>query len=259
VRRILRSRRPLAPRDQGTTLTELNVTMIVLSVVALATTSLIIGFERSNATNTSRQEQIDTARFSVETMSKSIRTAAKPAQISVACSPTMCPQDAFLLGTDFAVQFYANINNERGTVGPSRMTYTVAASGPTAGQLIETVQRPDSKDPGPTGFVYCPATSPSASVDCKGRYSTRVLAEGALTQPGAPIFAYYTKGSDAPLDPTAFGGSLDGAEMERVVAVEITLNVRAPNATRAAPTQYVQRVMLPNVQAMIQQEDEATP
>jgi len=257
---MIRRRMHSQAGEHGTTLVELNVTMIVLSVVVLATMTLIIGFERSNATNTSRQEQIDTARFSVETMSKTIRTAAKPAQISGACSPSMCPQDAFLLGADFGVQFYANLNNEGGSVGPSRVTYTVATSGPTAGQLIETVQRPDWPTPGSTGFVYCPATSPSASADCRDRYSTRVLAEGVLTQAGAPIFAYYTKGSDVPLDPAAFGGTLDGAEMARVVAVEIMLNVQEPNATRAAPTQYVQRVMLPNVEAMIrQQEDEATP
>lgn len=257
---MVRRRTQSRVREQGTTLVELNVTMIVLSVVVLATMTLIIGFERSNATNTSRQEQIDTARFSVETISKTIRTAAKPVQISGACSPSMCPQDAFLLGADFGVQFYANLNNERGSVGPSRVTYTVATSGPTAGQLIETVQSPDPGGPTLTGFAYCPATSPSASVDCRQRYSSRVLAEGVLTQTGAPIFAFYTKGSDVRLDPAALGGTLDGAEMERVVAVEIALNVQAPNATRAAPTQYIQRVMLPNVQAMIrQQEDEATP
>ena len=166
----------------------------MIAVRRARTMTLIIGFERSNATNTSRQEQIDTARFSVETMSKTIRTAAKPVQISGACSPSMCPQDAFLLGADFGVQFYANLNNEGGSVGPSRVTYTVATSGPTAGQLIETVQRPDPDGPTSTGFAYRPAIA-----ECFRRLPAALLLpsprRGVLTQTGAPIFAFYTKGA----------------------------------------------------------------
>jgi Tfp pilus assembly protein PilW len=254
---MLRTRPTRGARDRGTTLVELNVTMIVLAVIVAATMSLIIGFQRSNAENMSRQEQIDSARFSVEAMSKSIRTAVKPAQISALCSVT-CTEDAFLMGADFAVQFYANLNNEGGLVGPSRVSYSVATSGPTAGQLIETIQTPDSATPGPTGFAYCDAASPSASADCKARFGSRLLADGVLTD-GNPLFRFYTR-DGLLLDPAASGGTLAGSDMATVVAVELVVNVQAPNGTRAEPTQYVQRVMLPNVQAVIRQlEEEETP
>lgn len=249
-------RRRLGPgdRERGTNLTELNVTMIVLSVVVTATVSLIIGFQRTNASNVSRQEQIDSARSSVEAMSKAIRTAVKPAQISATCTLTSCPQDAFLIGADNAVQFYANLNNEGGSVGPSRVSYSVPTSGADAGRLIETIQQPDSNEPGPTGFTYCDATAASATSACRSRYSTRVLATGVQLDAGSPIFKYYSR--TARVLPSDFGGTLSGSEMTGVVAVEIVLSVQAPNATTAEPTQYIQRVMLPNVQAVIRQEEE---
>ena len=239
--------------DDGTTLTELNITMIVLAVIVAATVSLIVGFERSNAENMSRQEQIDSARYSVELMSRSLRAAVKPAQISAACTTTTCTEDAFLEGDDFLVRFYANLNNASGSVGPSRVTYTV-----TGGNLVESIQIPDSPTPSATGFQYCDATAAAATAQCKARLSTRLLAEGVQTDAAVPLFRFWDKDGTL-IDPDAHGGSLDGTEMNTVVAVELVINVQAPNATRAAPTEYVQRIMLPNVQAIIRQEEEETP
>lgn len=239
--------------DAGTTLTELNITMIVLAIIVAATLSLIVGFQTSNAQNMSRQEQIDSARYSVELMSRSLRAAVKPAQVSAACTTTTCTEDAFLQGDDFVVQFYANLNNANGAVGPSRVTYTI-----TGGSLVETIQVPDSATPTASGFQYCDATATAATSACKARVATRLLAEGVQTDPAAPLFRYWDKNGTL-LDPDLHGGSLDGTEMTSVVAVEVVINVQAPNATRAEPTEYIQRIMLPNVQAIIRQEEEETP
>lgn len=248
MRAALRRR---ARGEAGTTLTELNITMIVMAVIVVATTSLIIGFHTSNAENMSRQEQIDSARYSVELMSRSIRAAVKPAQISAACSVTTCPEDAFMLGDDFHVQFYANLDNAGGSVGPSQVEYVVVD-----GRLTETIQIPDSPTPTASGFQYCDHEAPGASAACKARVSTRLLAEGVQTDDATPLFRFWDR-SGVQLDPDAYGGVLTGAEMQTVVAVELVINVQAPNATRAEPTEYIQRVMLPNVQAIIRQEEEA--
>lgn len=238
--------------DDGTTLTELNITMIVLSVILVATTSLIIGFQRSNAENMSRQEQIDSARYAAERMSRSIRAAVKPAQITTSCTGATCQDIVFMLGEDYHVKFYANLDNEGGKTGPSRVEYVIED-----GSLREIVQVPDSPTPSASGFQYCDYKAASASQACKDRVATRLLAEGVRTDLGVPLFTYWTHDGHR-LDPAAYGGTLTGEQMQTVVAVEVHINVQAPNATRAAPTEYVQRIMLPNVQAIIRQEEEAT-
>lgn len=250
-----RLRRRGACGDRGTTLTELNVTMIVMAVVVAAAASLIIGFSRSNAMNVARQEQIDTARFAVESVSKALRTAVKPAQVSPNCAS--CTEDAFLRGGNYSVAFYANLNNSGGSVGPSRVTYTVPTTGSNAGKLIETIQRPDTNVPTAGGYQYCNATAAGAPQACRDRYTWRILAEGVLMD-GAPLFRYYTRSSSTPLTVPA-GTELTGAQLSQVIAIEIHINVQEPAATRADPTTYVQRVALPNVQALLRPQEETTP
>ena len=53
------------PRDEGFSLTELMVSMFITSLVIVTTVALTITFQRTNAQNFSRQEQIDTARHTI--------------------------------------------------------------------------------------------------------------------------------------------------------------------------------------------------
>jgi len=256
VRRWLKIRTGSAVRDGGFSLTELMVTMFIMGIVVAASVSLTIGFERTNAENVSRQDQIDSARTAVEAMSKSLRTAVKPAQLTSTCS--LCIEDAFLQGTDYSVQFYANLNNYQNKVGPSRVTYTLVTTGPTAGQIIETIQTPDPDPdgfvrPGPTGYKYCPATSGSATAACKARLSTRPVAFGAIATAGTPMLKYYDAKGDQ-MSPSTSGGSLGVDQLGTVLSIEILVTVQSTNVTKPNPTTYVQRVTLPNAQAVIREE-----
>jgi len=255
MRRWLRPRTGGAVRDGGFSLVELMVTMFIMGIVVAATVSLTIGFQRTNASNISRQEQIDTARSAVEAISKTVRTAIKPAQLTSSCAG-FCVVDAFFQGTDFSVQFYANLNNSRNRIGPSRVTYTLVKTGPTAGQIIETIQRPDPDGPGPSGYVYCNATSGSATADCKARFATRPVAFGAIAATGAPVFKYYDANGDQ-MSPAVSGGSLTVPQLGSVLSIEIIVTVRSKNAVQAATTTYVQRVTLPNAQAVIREGKDA--
>ena len=256
--RRLRTRTGSAVRDGGFSLTELLVTMFIMGIVVAATVSLTIGFERTNAQNVSRQDQIDTARTAVEAMSKSLRTAVKPAQLTSTCTFTFCTQYAFLQGTDFSVQFYANLNNQNNNIGPSRVTYTLVTTGPTAGQIIETIQQADPPTgtapwPGPLGYAYCDATLGSATTACKLRFSTRPVAFGALATTGKPMLKYYDAAGHQ-MSPVLSGGSLALDQLGQVVSVEIVVTVQSTNVTKPNPTTYVQRVTLPNAQAVIREE-----
>jgi prepilin-type N-terminal cleavage/methylation domain-containing protein len=261
VSRWLKTRTGSAVRDGGFSLTELMVTMFIMGIVVAATVSLTIGFQRTNAQNISRQDQIDSARTAVEAMSKSLRTAVKPAQLTSNC--TLCVEDAFLQGTDYSVQFYANLNNPNNSIGPSRVTYTLVTTGPTAGQIIETIQSPDPDPdgsgpipwPGPTGYAYCNATSGTATAACKARLSTRPVAFGALATTGTPMLKYYD-GMGVRMSPLISGGSLSGPQLALVMSVEIVVTVQSTDATKPHPTTYVQRVTMPNAQAVIREQSE---
>jgi len=53
-------------------------------------------------------------------------------------------------------------------------------------------------------------------------------------------------------------GSLDGDQLSRVLSVEIHLRVQGQQGanTQAKETSYIQRIMLPNAQAVIRQSQE---
>jgi len=237
--------------DDGTSLVEMLVSMALFLVVLVTVTSLTINFTRANAANISRQDQIDSARTAIEAMSKSLRTSVKPSQLASTCG-TACSVDAFLVGQDDRVQFYANLDNAGNVVGPSRVTYWV-----DGGVLKERIQIPFSYSPS-TGYAYCDPSAAGATAACLATVSDRSLAAGIVTT-GAPVFRYFKAGTDAALDPSATGGSLSTDDLGNLVAVELTVTVQAPNATKADPSTYIQRVYLPNAQAAINTEATAAP
>lgn len=237
--------------DEGTSLAELLVSMTLFLVVLVTVTSLTINFTRANAANISRQDQINSARTAIEAMSKSLRTSVKPSQLASGCG-TACSVDAFLIGQDNRVQFYANLDNAGNAVGPSRVTYWVDDA-----VLKERIQVPFSYSE-TAGYAYCDVGAAGATAACLATASTRELAAGVVTT-DAPIFRYFKSGSDTALDPDASGGSLSSDDLGNLVAVELTVTVQAPNATKAEPSTYIQRVYLPNAQAAINTEATAAP
>ena len=239
MRRFLRTRGAV---DAGMSLTELLVTMFITSILIAGTATLVVGITRTNGANIDRTDQVDTARVGVERMVQTLRTSVMQSQLG--CSG--CTEDAFIQGADYGVQFYANLNNADGSVGPSKVTYRIVATGTGTGDLHQTVQKPDSNVPSPTGgYLYANAAN---AVDS-------VVARGVLTDTGAPIFGYYD-GASARLVPGA--GALTSAQLKNVLAIEVQLTVQT-SSKRALPTTYVQRLLLPNAQAVIRQNEETTP
>lgn len=226
-------------RDDGITLTELLVTLFVMSVVVTGTATLVIGVQNTNAQNIARTDQIDEARFGVERMAQTLRTSVMQSQLG--CSG--CTEDAFIQGEDFRVQFYANIDNPGNTVGPSKVTYAVTPTGTGLGDLHQTVQIPDSPVPAVDGYHYANA----------GNIVDTVIARDVRTDTGTPLFAYYD-GSSSRLVPS--GGALTGTQLANVLAIELQLTVQAQVNHTAQPTTYVQRLMLPNAEAVIRQGEE---
>ncbi len=94
--------------------------------------------------------------------------------------------------------------------------------------------------------MYCDPLAPTATTECKSHYQTRRLAAGVVT--GTPVFAYYDRDGN-PL--TVAAGGLTADELSGVLAVQISLTVQSTTVTKARPTTYVQRITLPNAQAVL--------
>lgn len=241
--------------DRGSSLTELLVVMLITSVVMVTVVSMTIGFQRTNAQNVVRQDQIDAARTAVERMSKTTRTAVKPSVLSSTCATTFCTEDAFIRAGKFGMQFYANLNNDKNLVGPSRVTYTLTTTGTGAGELVEKVQVPDSNVPGASGYVYCLAEATTATAACKARLTTRVVARGVVATAAAPLITYYDTNGTV-LVPDATTDTLSPVDLGNVLSMELQVKVHDTGTIQAGPTTYIQRVTMPNAQAVIRQGSE---
>ncbi|GIG24242.1 type II secretion system protein [Cellulomonas denverensis] len=244
--------RRLRSEDRGTSLTEMLIVMLILGIVIAAAASLSIMLTRANGQNVARQDQIDAARVAVERMSKTTRTAVKPSQLITSCNATCDQVEAFMQGGDLSMKFYGNLDNAKNAVGPSQITYTIASSGAKAGVLVEKVQIPDSPNPTSNGYQYCNAEATGASAECKSRLRTRDVVSGVQTS--SAVFTFYGPGGTR-LNPGA-GGVLSAADLNKVLSVEITLTVQSDSPTRPDPTTYIQRITLPNAQAVIPQGED---
>lgn len=242
-RRLVRRASATAGDDRGVTLVELMVTMVVTALVAALTAALVIGVQQTNQENVSRQDQIDEARVAVRSMSKTLRAAVTPSQLATNClEGAGCSSGAFTQASGTGVQFYSNLDNADNSRGPSRVTYVLATTGPQAGELVETVQRPDSATPGASGYTYC-----TRGAGCEARISSRVLARGV--QSAAPVLRYFDTAGGA--ISVSAGANLSAEQLRSVLSVELTVSVQASGSSAAEPTTYIQRILLPNAQSLI--------
>jgi len=250
--------------DAGTTLTELLVTLMITGVLVAAVATMAIGFTRTTGEVTARQNQVDAARMASERMTKLIRTAVRPSQlITCATGSTCAATDAFITATPTTMKFYANLNNPNNTVGPSQVTYTVATTGPDAFVLIEKVQIPDTATPSSsTGYSFCAAEVTGASAACKARLKVTRLATGVVIDATHSLFTYYSNDPSAATGGSAqvgIGVPLTPEEIDKLLSVEVSTTVRSASATKPKPTTYIQRVLLPNSQAVLRPGTETTP
>lgn len=241
----LLERRARRRDDAGFTLVELTVAMVVSGVVATATAVMFNAALKSNTSTEARLDTINTARVSVESMSRSLRTAVLPRQLDDAGNTDA----AFLRAASDEVAFYANIDNPNNIIGPSRVTYRVVD-----GRLEQTIQRPDPHDPDDHNYTYCDTTLSSCP------HSTRTLADGVVTT--TPLFTYYDE-AGAEMALTSACGSkacLPSTSLDVVDAVEVRVVVGPPpRADGIGPTTYVLRVALPNNDAIIRKESPDEP
>jgi prepilin-type N-terminal cleavage/methylation domain-containing protein len=216
--------------QSGFTLAEMVVAISILGVVLAMVMTMTISAQRSLGGNIARLDQVQQGRLAIESMTKTLRTAVRPTQLNATC--TGCDQSAFLQGDGRRVQFYANINNPSNIIGPSRVAYTVNASG----NLIETIQPPNAHAANDYNYQYC-TPGPTCPI------TTRTIARGVPAS--ATLFTYYdSQGvpfSSLPLSTT---------DLPRVDSMDVQVVVQ--RSSQVAPATFIQRVTLPNADAVSQ-------
>jgi type II secretory pathway pseudopilin PulG len=223
--------------EDGVTLAELTVTMVVLGLLVSATVLMVSASMRVSSGNKERLDQSNSASIAMQRVSRTLRTAVLQSQLTTTCTLSICTESAFLKGTRTSVQFYADVDNPKNAVGPSRVTYDV-----TGGVLTETVQKPDSPTPDASGYHYC-TPGPGCSI------RTTVLATDVQTT-GA-VFSFYTAADPVNAIVLTTGQQLSAAQLKAVDSIDVSLVVQRAGGANVAGASMIQRVALPNADSVV--------
>lgn len=223
--------------QDGVTLVELIVTMVVLGLLTGALVLMATASMRVSSTSKERMDQSNSAQIAIERVSRNLRTAVLQSQLTTTCTLAICTESAFLKGTRTSVQFYADVDNPKNSVGPSRVTYDV-----TGGVLTETVQKPDSPTPDAAGYHYC-----TSGPGCVIR--TTVLARDVST--AGAVFSFYTAADPVNAIALTTGQQLSAAQLKAVDSIDVRISVQRAGGANVAGASMVQRVALPNADSVV--------
>ena len=233
--------RPLVRRlrdaDDGISLAELTVTMVVMGILVSATVLMVTASMRVSSATKERLDQSNSGTIAMQRVSRTLRTAVLQSQLTTSCTLSICTESAFLKGTPTSVKFYADVDNPKNTIGPSRVTYDV-----TAGVLTETLQKPDSPTPDAAGYHYC--TSGSTCVIRTTVLATDVVATSA-------VFSFYNAADPTNAIALAMGAQLSAAQLKSVDSIDVSLIVQRAGGANVAGASLVQRVALPNADSVV--------
>ncbi len=203
--------------DDGLSLPELLVTMVLFSLIGTVIVQTYAATTASVQRSTWRQDNTRLAQNAMETLTKSIRAGSKIEQYSATALP------AFTEATETSLGVHAFLGDR-----PTRLTYTVDSSG----QLVETRLTADAGSTAPYWTF-------------SGTPTTRVVTDQVVNTASQPLFVYYD-GTGTAFVPTPG----DTASLDAVRSVEVSLSVQARDTGEVPPTVLEQRIYLPNLGAI---------
>lgn len=240
LRLRLGRRRDAARPDGGFTLVETMTVMMLLGIITALTFGAIISTQKTVRGTIARLDQTQQAKTAAESMGKNLRTAVLPSQILATCSG--CDDSAFLSGDWNKVQFYANINNQSNTVGPSKVSYALDA----AGTLTETIQPPDAHAADDYDYTYCTNIGVGT---CKAY--TRVVARNVQASSAKPLFTFFDYSGTKLVLP------ITGSSLADVNSMDLFLTVKSSREVKGGSV--VLHVTMPNADAQAQATATPTP
>ena len=224
-------------RDDGVTLIEMMVVVSILGVIMGIVTQGLLTAQRTMSDNATRLDGLSQTNQAMEAITRVLRTAILPSQVQATC--TNCDVAAFIAGDARSVQFYANVNTDgilptSGTTdyGPRRVSYSVSS----AGELKETIQRPNVHSVTDFNYQYC---TPGPGCPVQSRVLARDVQAGT-------IFTYYDREGNVIVPPLQSSAS----KLKSVDSIDVLLKVDPSDRTN--PATVTARVTLPNADSMIQ-------
>jgi prepilin-type N-terminal cleavage/methylation domain-containing protein len=217
----LRHRLTAAGRDQGITLVELIVAMMILGIVLAVTSGTVLSLTR--ATSTARTVDVNVRESSngMNALAQSIRSAVDLQQPSAADKP------AFQLASAEALTVSTSVNFADTQAKPVLVTYDLDASRKLREVRTQSVR---------FGSSYWQFTGTSAS---------RLLTAPVAAPAGTPLFVYLDK-NRAALTPGSTG-RLDDAQLRRIAFVQVTLAIKSTTYATDNGVTLVNTIGTPNL------------
>lgn len=186
--------------EEGFTLVELLVAMIVGLVVIFAAFSVMDGSWRLNAKTTDHIETTNRGRLAMDKITQQLGSRI--------CLQSETPaQGSLVTATDDQIEFYASITNEtapRLVVERRRLTYR-----PTTHDILLEAWTGSAPPPTPP-----PANTTTPTL-------TRVIAEGVAPAGSTPIFRYYVEQGTPPLPTLQLTPPITLANANNVLLVKV--------------------------------------
>ncbi|WP_165492260.1 type II secretion system protein [Egibacter rhizosphaerae] len=204
-------------REEGVTLVELLVTIVVTGVVLASLTGAVLTVTRSTASTDQREEDRGVAMIAIGQATQALRTAHEPAGV----------EGPFLHADAERVTFYGNIG---GDVGDPPARVTIESVETDEGHALEMTTVPGDPSGGSLAFDEDDA-------------STRRLV-GRLTNPDDLFVLHPDATSDAPFTPAPD----DPNSLRAIRAISVEVAVGGAEHLDVAPTRVTNRVRLPNLE-----------
>ena len=205
--------------DRGITLSELLVSMMILSIVAVVCSTLMIATVRHHRLAAAKVETHADSRILLESLTRDLRVAT-------AIDQTGGSITSFEVASPVEMTFYSNLPNTAGGGAPTKVNYKVD---PTSSCLRRTTV-PGVKNSS-TGVITYPTTGTKSNCVAFGKVDT-----------SKPLFTYnkVPDGTGAVLPATL------PTEIALIGNVSIRLSISSPDRPEVAPTEVMQTVTLAN-------------
>ncbi len=214
---------PPSRRDDGTTVVELMVAMLVSSIVLTCLVTTFVGGLATTRFATTRSDATAEAKVALESVTRKLRVAVPPP----------AGGDVFVEATAHRVVFYASLGGRGATAEPlpTMVEFSVDAG---LNCLVE------ARTPA-TG------TAPPYVFDPANRRATCVARGDAAVMTAQPLFVFYKNGGTVDRVPVDPAGAVAPADLNDIRSIDIDLAIRPLPADRRSVSRVLAHVTLVNL------------
>lgn len=208
--------------DEGMSLTELIIAMMIASIVLVGVGALFVSSLRQNRTVTAKTTSTADARIGMEAMTRTLRVAVVPSgNASAFNSPLATPVSSS------RVSFYSSLGAVTGTTDPLPTLVTF---------YYDATKKCLVREMTPSG----------------GSLSSVCIARGGINLSGDPLFTYYPLAADGTVSTTPYATSAITSNLPTIASVAINLQVTDLASPTVPPTKLQDQVTLINIATALQ-------